>query len=82
MPYIPSERKADLVNETPKTVGELTFVLQREIQRYLMGRPEIRYADLAAVLGALEGAKADFIERILIPYEEKALERNGDVWSL
>jgi len=34
-----------------------------------------------AVLGALEGAKTEFIRRVITPYENKKCAENGDVYS-
>lgn len=87
MPYINKHQRHHVrATREAKTVGELTFLIQDDIKTYLdevvACTGTFRYSDLAACLGALEGAKADFIQRVLMPYEEKARERNGDVWGV
>lgn len=37
------------------------------------------YADYAAFIGELESAKLEIYRRQIAPYEDKAIERNGDV---
>jgi hypothetical protein len=91
MPYIAEARKQKLdVGRTthwippnvPIDAGELTYCLQQELKRFLGNRPGgYHYADLAVALGALEGTKADFIDRVLLPYEHDKREQNGDVWE-
>lgn len=81
MPYLTDERKAELARgKGPTSAGDLTYLLQQQLQEYLSGRTAIRYEDLAVCLGALEGAKLDFIERIVTPYEQRKQCENGDVW--
>ena len=41
----------------------------------------LRFAIIAEVYGALESAKVDFTERVVIPYEDNKRVTNGDVWS-
>ena len=33
------------------------------------------------VLGALEGAKLEFVRRVVVPYEERKMKENGDVYE-
>lgn len=81
MPYITEDRRADIdVGVSPETVGDLTYMLQQVIQGYLLERG-LSYARCAEVLGALEGAKLDFIDRVVLSYEHKKRIENGDVWS-
>lgn len=86
MPYIDKKTKKVLDNGTKviATPGELTYAFIRDIQEYLTHKVETndryRYEDLAACLGALEGAKIDLVRRVIDPYEITAQEKNGDVW--
>lgn len=81
MPYLTEERQQRVArSEGPTDAGDLTYLIQQQLQKYLMGRTAIRYEDLAVCLGAIEGAKLDFIERIVQPYEARKLVENGDVW--
>lgn len=95
MPYIDEKTKqllqmTELEFHGPHTTGELTYLIQQAIQEYLLFKlhqreltdpNHLRYADVAEVLGSLEGARADVIRRILTPLEERAQDMNGDVWS-
>jgi len=86
MPYVKREVALALDNGTkaPTTAGELTYLLTRQIQKYLTYHSEqaggYRYENLAVCLGALEGAGMDLERRLLTPYEELAQATNGDVW--
>lgn len=86
MPYITDQHKKLLAAEDSfgrlrkrLTAGELTYCLQQVLKDYL-GK-DFRYEDLAVCLGALEGAKADFIDRIVLPYEHNKRKENGDCWD-
>ncbi len=80
MPYVTLDRRQDIVDgDFPMNVGELTFSLQWILRQYLENTG-LRYAHLAECLGALEGAKLDLIDRVVVPYEHKKCEENGDVW--
>lgn len=82
MPYIKDDRKDELTHgAAPANAGDLTYVIQQEINRYLSVHG-LRYQQIAEVLGAIEGAKLDFIERVVKPYEHKKCVENGDVWPL
>ena len=59
--------------------GELTYKIQQLLKTYLEDR-SLRYATLAECLGALEGAKIDLTDRVLLPYEKAKRIENGDVW--
>jgi hypothetical protein len=57
----------------------LTYLLQQSLLTYLEHK-DLRYQTIAEVLGAIEGVKLDFIERVVKPYEEQKRKDNGDVW--
>jgi hypothetical protein len=81
MPYLTNLDKLEMdAGLPPQTAGELTYTLTRAIQRYL-GDRALRYEDIAVVLGSIEGAKCDFIERVVLPYEDRKRQENGDVWT-
>jgi hypothetical protein len=81
MPYIKGDRKVELNNgAAPANAGDLTYVLQQTIERYLSVHG-LRYQQIAEVLGSIEGAKLDFIERVIKPYEQGKCKENGDVWT-
>lgn len=81
MPYIVPQRKKELDNGAePANAGDLTYVLQQTIEQYLRVHG-LRYQHIAEVLGSIEGAKLDFTNRVIIPYEERKRQENGDVWD-
>ena len=89
MPYIDKTRRRHLDGRasylespqptSPQSVGELTYKLSMQLHHYL-GDKGLSYQALAECLGALEGCKADFERRVLAPYEDEAIQRNGDIW--
>lgn len=80
MPYITEKLRAKALTN-PVTAGELTYAFTKSIQNFMRNSPE-GYTTYSQILGALEGAKADFIERVLTPYEGEKQEVNGDVWDI
>ena len=85
MPYIDPLRRRALREELltgvapPQIPGELHFLLTSQLLMYLEERGS-SYATFNDCLGALEGAKLEFFRRIVVPYEDKKREENGDVY--
>ena len=81
MPYIKTERRAEIdVNDaSAKVAGELNYRLTKEIQRYWVNSAR-NYQAINDIIGALEGAKAEFQRRIVVPYEDNKIQENGDVY--
>lgn len=84
MPYITQETRNELdVNypaaRTPETSGELNFCITQEIKEYLDANG-LSYQTINDIVGALEGAKAEFQRRVVTPYEDKKIQENGDVY--
>lgn len=80
MPYIPVKRRLALGEcDECQSPGELNYVLTQEILDYLdVG---YTYADLNEVIGVLECVKLELYARLVRPYEDKAIKRNGDVYE-
>jgi hypothetical protein len=93
MPYITDERRADLdpligrlagviqydpsgVREPTRFAGELNYVVTRLLLRVL---PEKRYWSLALGIGTLICVIFEFYRRFVAPYEDKAIQKNGDI---
>lgn len=83
MPYIPQDRrippeKRGYEAEHP---GELNYAITRLCDLYIadMG---LNYANINAVVGALECAKQEFYRRVAVPYEEGKRISNGDVYTV
>lgn len=90
MPYITQVARSAIDIFTlprPKTAGELNYTITKVIQNYLEELrtlyPELdynTYQHFNDVIGALEGAKLEFYRRVVVPYEDKKIEKNGDVY--
>lgn len=94
MPYVRKDIRGFLnAGNAGDGVGELTYSLQHVLLEYLenilcppsagykegVGR-DLTYDDLIGCVKALEGARIDFEDRILLPYERRKRAENGDVW--
>lgn len=92
MPYISQEMRKQLIQRTPKTVGELNYLITKLVNDYLeeskvydkgMGRVmEVRYHNYNEAIGVLECAKLELYRRMVAPYEDEAIEKNGDVYTI
>lgn len=77
MPYVPEEDR--LTGElSPNNKGELNLALTQVMLRYL-DRKGLSYSHVNDCLGALDAAGREFYRRLAAPYEDKAIERNGDL---
>lgn len=87
MPYLADEeRKIELSKQLltvdPVTKGELNYVLCEIVQDYLgsMDPKEVGYADISEAGDAMIDAYLEFVRCVLVPYEERRRQENGDVW--
>jgi hypothetical protein len=82
MPYIKKKDREqflalnELVILTP---GELNYNITMLLKNYLAYH-EHSYTTINDIMGALEGAKAEFYRRVAVPYEIKKCEENEDVY--
>ena len=81
MPYIKMEDKVRLQKhiQTANNAGELNFLFTDEIAEYIANKG-LSYQTINDILGALEGAKAEFYRRVAVPCENTKLSENGDVY--
>jgi len=81
MPYIPNERRLAIDGgESPKNSGELNYAITKLMHRYLVtGAGKINYQRYNDIVGAVEGAKLELYRKLISPYEESAIKRNGDI---
>lgn len=77
MPYISPENQKEfdaLISEIAKadikTAGELNFLFTKLAVRYIATNG-LRYQQMNDVMGALDGAKAEFFRRVVAPYENQ-----------
>ncbi len=81
MPYIPYSQRLVVAQTGPQKAGDLNYVLTQILREYVRLNG-LSYQTLNDCLGALEGAKLEFVRRVVNPYEDKAIERNGDIYAL
>ncbi len=79
MPYIKQEDRMPTLNYGASKAGELNFAITRLIKRYL-DRGDVNYQVINDVIGAVEGAKLEFYRRVVVPYEDRKIQENGDVY--
>jgi len=81
MPYLTKEAKERLAEGgLATTAGELNCQITREIINYWYDNLPQNYQRINDIIGALEGAKAEFYRRVVVPYEDKKIKENGDVY--
>lgn len=80
MPYITQEDRDRLaLTYTPRSEGELNYMLCLMMSRFVQNGP-MTYARLNAAMGAHAGAGQEFYRRVVVPYEERKMRSNGDVF--
>lgn len=85
MPYVDPETRARIDGGgLPQTSGELNYALTRAVQSYLCRDTNhlYSYEQINAAIGALECCKLELYRRIAAPYEDKKIQRNGDVYQV
>lgn len=60
------------------TAGELQFIIAVAIAEYMHDK-KFCYQTMNDIMGALNGANLEFYRRVVAPYEDKCIERNGDI---
>lgn len=79
MPYINQDDRIQMhKGRLPLNAGELNYAFTVLIIDYWKRAP--RYQTANDIVGALEGAKAEFQRRILAKYEDSKIVENGDVY--
>ena len=79
MPYINQDRRPAVeVFECPGNAGELNYLITIFIKEYFESHSN--YQGINDIMGALEGAKAEFYRRVAVPYEDQKILENGDVY--
>lgn len=85
MPYIPFEQRQEVRERFVRGTGvaepgELAYLITDAIDSFVGGQYD--FARLAAALGALESARAEFYERVVKPYEATKRAENGEAFIL
>lgn len=84
MPYIrkdmrPTYRPAPPVAKLDEP-GVLNYQITVLVDNFIRAHG-LNYNNINSVMGALEGAKLEFYRRVAVPYENKKIEENGDVYA-
>jgi hypothetical protein len=79
MPYIKMVQKYELENRSSENSGELNWEITSLLTNYIIHKG-LSYQTINDIIGALECAKQEFYRRIAVPYEDKKIEENGDVY--
>jgi hypothetical protein len=84
MPYIKNQARLELdfdwrPGRDPLTAGELNFLITKLVIRYVHVKG-LNYQTCNDIVGALDGAKAEFQRRVVAPYEDTKIAENGDVY--
>jgi hypothetical protein len=81
MPYITKEAKEHLEAGKPiLNPGNLNYLITMLLIRYWRNSPQ-NYQAINDVVGAVEGAKLEFVRRIVNPYENTKIKANSDVYE-
>ena len=85
MPYISQDDRIDLFTNDdgpePEHAGELNCLFTSIIIKYIE-QHGLRYSTLNDVIGALECCKLELYRRVIIPYEERKIAENGDIYPI
>lgn len=91
MPYV-KERNRELYKPLQQMLdtfnllhpGDLNYLLTLVCQRYLQTwgdeTRDVTYREYNDIIGALEACKLELYRRMVAPYEDEAIKRNGDVY--
>lgn len=84
MPYISQRARGKFAHIQGHPVdiansGELNYLLTLFINEYLHQHGK-HYATMNDVVGALDSTGKEFYRRVVAPYEDQAIERNGDMY--
>ncbi len=88
MPYIKEEKREKfdeglaLIEESLDVEyfeGELNYIVTYLCKYLYEAYPD--YQRINALIGALECAKLELYRRVAVPYEDKKMQENGDVYN-
>ena len=81
MPYITQEERKNInAGDIARNAGQLNYMITTIVLTYLSTKG-LSYQTMNDIVGALEGAKAEFQRRVVNPYEDSKIEQNGDVFD-
>ena len=84
MPYIPADQRRNYCARQIDTFthpGQLNYAISDLLTIYQKDRG-LSYQTINDILGALEGAKAEYYRRVAVPYEDTKIQLNGDIYGI
>lgn len=86
MPYL-SQESRDRLEEAVIGIesvdlvlpGDMNYLFTKIVRRYIF-QHGLSYRNINDVMGAFDAAGKEFYRRIAVPYEDKKIEENGDVY--
>jgi hypothetical protein len=78
LPYITQEARKEVANIGPTSAGELNYAISMLLVEYW--KKHNNYQGINDIVGALVGAQAEFYRRVAVPYENKKIFDNGDIY--
>jgi hypothetical protein len=84
MPYIKQEDRprfddvAKVIGERAECAGDLNYAITVILHTYLK-KKGLKYANCNEIVGMMECCKAEFYRKVVGPYEETCIAKNGDV---
>lgn len=87
MPYIPDEEKREMKDSIDdlemfiESKGDLNYAICELVGRLIADNDKLSYTKMSEWIDAVHDAEAELRRRLLDPYEDKAIQRNGDVPS-
>jgi hypothetical protein len=76
----PSGWRKHLVLDEIKNAGEINYAVTELILHFFRVNSSKNYQAVNDIIGALEGAKAEFQRRTVADYEDDKIKENGDVY--
>ena len=81
VPYITEDQRERLrKGSAPQNSGELNYGITRLVDTFIVDHG-LSYATINEVIGVLECTKQELYRRIAVPYEDKKMSENGDVYN-
>lgn len=85
MPYIKQALRESVLNRTvdfaEANPAEFNFTITTNLNRYIEAHG-LSYDTINSLIGVLECAKLELYRRIAVPYEDKKIKENGDVYTV
>lgn len=80
MPFITQQQRADINSgQEPRDMGELSYLVYTIALEYVHRNGTPQWRDYAEVVGAIDSAITALKEYHMIPHEDEAILRNGDI---